>query len=84
MRTVFSREWSQSVRGRPPQHVINGLGFHSVIGYYISLNQLLMSNAELPGVACQFSTNEDNRAYTLSQFLLSFPYPDNPYSLYQV
>lgn len=64
------------------QHVINGLGFHSVIGYYISLNHLLMSNAELPGVACQSSTNEDNRACTLSQFLLSYPYPDNPYSLY--
>lgn len=64
------------------QHVINGLGFHSVIGYYISLNHLLMSNAELPGVACQSSTNEDNRACTPSQFLLSYLYPDNPYSLY--
>lgn len=62
VRTVFSREQNQSVKGRPPQHVINGLGFHLVIGYYISLNHLLMSNAELPRVACQSSTNEDNRA----------------------
>lgn len=55
--------------GCPFWHIINSLGFHSVIGDYIRLYHLLIGNSKVPIGLCQSSINAGNRAYTLSQFL---------------
>lgn len=64
--TVSSLECNQSVSGCPLWHIINSLGFHSVIGYYLNLHHLLIGNSKVPRAHCQSCTN---RAHTLFQFL---------------
>lgn len=72
VRTFSSLEYHQSVNGYPFWHIINSLGFHSVIGCYIRLHHLLIGNSEVPKVLCQSSIDVGNRAYTLSQSLFFF------------
>lgn len=67
VRAFSSLEYHQSVNGCPFWHIINSLGFHSVIGYYIRLHHLLIGNSEVPKVLCQSSIDAGNGACTLSQ-----------------
>lgn len=77
VRTVSSLECNQSVSGCPLWHIINSLGFHSVIGYYPSLHCLLIGNSKVSKAHCRLGIN---RAYILFQ---SFIFLHNSQHLYQ-